>query len=418
MNTQICFDFEGTRYYTFEGNSFIANKFPNTNAIPQADLVTSNSISNSFKKVNGNKMWQATPLVQGPIIAKLGTYFIVKGTIEFEGKTVGVELNENSLTLIVDEDVEVVEESTVESEPEAVEETAVATEEPVEEIVEPEPEPVPEQEPEPVTEPVADNANLQLSKPVVNRAQGFKTPPRANPKVGFYLGNGVENRVSGVTLLGTAPARKAGMVFGERVVTRSVPPVQRLENARLEAERKKAMDAQRQLEEDEAQQRLQESWARPLPPKDKYAALSQPTPVVHEVDEPYVPLMQTTETKATPVVETPDVDVAATTDARAEAKEAVRKKLSPEINKIIGDIPTDMLDNIPEFTMNEVDVSKLEQEGDIYCINKRWCKRGKWFCIDVIPNTARYFYNSRLGVSMEIPINVLKEWLAALNING
>ena len=92
------------------------------------------------------------------------------------------------------------------------------------------------------------------------------------------------------------------------------------------------------------------------------------------------------------------------------AKEAVRAKLSPEINKIIGDIPHALLGDITQFTVNRVDTEKLNKLKDIYCIDNNWHHVGSWFCIDVVKESGRYFFNNKLGVSILIPISILKQW--------
>ena len=99
---------------------------------------------------------------------------------------------------------------------------------------------------------------------------------------------------------------------------------------------------------------------------------------------------------------------------REAAKQEARAKFSPEVNAVIGDIPIEMLGLIEEFTSNPVDTVSLSNMGDLFCIDSRWHKQGRWFCIDVIPNSSRYFYNSRKGVSIEIKIADLKEWKSAI----
>lgn len=427
MKTQICFEYNNSKYYSFNGSAFIADKHPNTNAIPHAELVTSNSFSNSFKKVNNGRSWQQTPIVQNAEVKTFGGYFLVRGTITIDSIEYTVELVENGLTVTA-----VNAESTVVEEPEAnAEEPAVETkvEEPVVDKVE---EPVVTKVEEPVVkskveEPTVDTKTVEpvvepevkVDEPVaevkeeplpstpkpVQTVKGFSSPER-KVKRGFCC-NG--EFVSDSTLtLGKTVKKKSGLVIGESSIPQAPRSVRRFENTvdttEVEEERKAAVEAQRR--EEEAMKVLQDSWSKLLPVHERYQASFKPTPVEHE------PLPQVT------VPAEPPTDELRIKEARNKAKEAVRETLTPEINRIIGDIPTDLLGPIQEFTSFEIDKARLEEEGDIYCINKRWCKRGKWFCIDVVPNAARYFYNSRLGVSIEIPVNILKAWNEALSYNG
>lgn len=113
----------------------------------------------------------------------------------------------------------------------------------------------------------------------------------------------------------------------------------------------------------------------------------------------------------TPADITPTEPIQAVHEDNKEVKEAFRSTLSPEINKVIGDIPHSALGSIEAFTTVDIDFSLLEQQGEVYCIDHRWQKFGKWYCIDIVNRYARYFYNPKLGVSIEIPTAVCKEWL-------
>lgn len=105
-------------------------------------------------------------------------------------------------------------------------------------------------------------------------------------------------------------------------------------------------------------------------------------------------------------------------EVNKELKEAFRSTLSPEVNAVIGDIPHSILGSIEAWSTNDIDMKQLEEQGDIYCIDHRWQKCGKWFCIDLISRYTRYFYNSKLGVSLEIPTSTCKEWLNIVSGNN
>ena len=111
------------------------------------------------------------------------------------------------------------------------------------------------------------------------------------------------------------------------------------------------------------------------------------------------------EPESTPVVYEP-----VRNDIAPGTKEAFIADLPHEIGKVIGDIPTSIIGNITEFTMKDVDLMALANKGEMYCIEKHWVRSGKWYCIDVVNRKARHFYNKSLGVSIEIPVSILKQW--------
>ena len=80
------------------------------------------------------------------------------------------------------------------------------------------------------------------------------------------------------------------------------------------------------------------------------------------------------------------------------------------VKSILPTIPISLVGNIPEFTTNAVNTKALAEQMDNYCIDNRWHKSGKWYCIDVVNERARYFFNSRQNVSIQIPMSVLREW--------
>ena len=97
-------------------------------------------------------------------------------------------------------------------------------------------------------------------------------------------------------------------------------------------------------------------------------------------------------------------------DGYKAAKEAVRAKMSPEVNAVIGDIPHAMLGDITPYTTKPIDKNNLETMKDLYCINNGWLNVGNWYCIDVVKESARYFYNSNMGVSIQIDLKTIKQW--------
>lgn len=154
----------------------------------------------------------------------------------------------------------------------------------------------------------------------------------------------------------------------------------------------------------------------------------EPAPKSTEVDKAWEPLMeirdnwsQSVELAPLLTEEKKDITPEAPTtvnEVNKELKEAFRSTLSPEVNAVIGDIPHSILGSIEAWSSNDIDMKQLEEQGDIYCIDHRWQKCGKWFCIDLISRYTRYFYNSKLGVSLEIPTSTCKEWLNIVSGNN
>ena len=101
-------------------------------------------------------------------------------------------------------------------------------------------------------------------------------------------------------------------------------------------------------------------------------------------------------------------------DAKKKRKEELRASMSPAVAAVIGNIPLECLCSISEFTSRPVDKAALDRDGDMFCIDNRWHRQGKWFCIDVVSNGSRYFFNSRLNVSIEIPVADCKAWYEAV----
>ena len=96
-------------------------------------------------------------------------------------------------------------------------------------------------------------------------------------------------------------------------------------------------------------------------------------------------------------------------------KRCFLESVSADVARVIEQIPLHIVGPIAEFTTNPVNVRRLTNESDAYCIDNRWHKAGKWYCIDVVNDTARYFFNSKLNVSIQIPQAILKEWLRIVN---
>jgi len=119
----------------------------------------------------------------------------------------------------------------------------------------------------------------------------------------------------------------------------------------------------------------------------------------------------------------PDIESTTTDTKHADCdKEIVLEKLkthfSEEVRNIIDKIPEAMLGSITEFTMYPIDKDNLDKNGTHYCIDNRWYKSGNWYCIDVVCNASRYFYNSVDNITVEIPIADCKAWAHAIGLGN
>lgn len=123
--------------------------------------------------------------------------------------------------------------------------------------------------------------------------------------------------------------------------------------------------------------------------------------------------------ETTPVIEEPKVptrvkDVLSVALTAEEKKAQIDKLLSEqseEIRSVLQQAPMSLFgDAVRQFTIHPVDMEKLNAEGISYCIDTRWFKCGDWFAIDVVPHTARYLYNNKLNVSVEIPRSVHRKY--------
>ena len=447
MLSYIKFVYEGMAYCSILHESYLTDKYPGTNVIPTNAIAASSSIRSCYNKpVAFNRM----PNVEIDSISKTGEYFNVVGKVEVNGIKYLVQLNSNELKAVEAESAvaEVSFEEGVEEvspvEPESVAEEVViegetVAEEVVTETVEEDESVTSEIEEdlyeeitevkeevqtvsEPVTGPPVHRPSPRTSRNFVTFGALPATIPSPysvsstiTPRKPAAVIPEPKPRVRGCSMNLDASMPDLGIHFGkdkpQRGVTfgplksSSVQPLARTVRAQKEAERAARRQIQEEANAAEAK-RLQEAWNN-TPANGFTYNVSAPVPVVFEPDvkeevREDLPL-ETAEEKEQRV-------------SREEAKAAVRAELPKEINDVIGDIPIELLGSIAECTFHPVNTVELGQKREMYCIDNRWCKQGKWFAVDVVPNVARYFYNSKLGVSIEIPINICKAWLAALSV--
>ena len=461
MKRQISFMHDGVKLFSVHGSSYFQNDFPDTNVVNQQTLFSKASYQQEFVMINNGKNFKAALFVENPTVLRTGNFYDVTGTVNIDGEDYDVHLTREDLTFakIVKEvepmpDIEPVEEEDIveeiieiepvqEQESENVPEhepmpdiEPVEEAELIEEIVEfeqePEPAAAPDPEPVVVTEPKPVVVTEPKPAPKVERAKAITLPTGRTTGPGLSIGSNKQKALPpsmseskihthriefkekdipkrGITFgqrqsnseeslpMGIQESSRAGISFGKREVPRSnAKRIIRNENLRQQAIQAQAA---KEAEEELNTERLQKAWNKPMSLKQKYESIAAPEPVAFEE----------------PVVEEPVNTFEPIKTPREEAKLQVRKDLPEDINKVIGDIPIDLLGSIAEFTMNPINTVELINGKDMYCIDRRWHKQGKWFCIDVVSNSSRHFFNSRLGVNIEIPVNTLKAWKEALS---
>lgn len=100
-----------------------------------------------------------------------------------------------------------------------------------------------------------------------------------------------------------------------------------------------------------------------------------------------------------------------TSEDKEKRLQELMSEQSDDVRIVLQKAPILLFGNaVRQFTTHPIDEEKLAEERSGYCIDNRWYKCGDWFAIDVIPHTARYIYNCKLGVSIEIPRSVHREY--------
>ncbi len=89
--------------------------------------------------------------------------------------------------------------------------------------------------------------------------------------------------------------------------------------------------------------------------------------------------------------------------------------ISAEVQDVLKQVPVEMLGPIEQFSVRPIDEQMLKERGGLYCIDNRWYHMGRWFCIDIVDNATRHFYNKDTGLSIQIPIKECKEWLSQVS---
>lgn len=409
---------EGRRLFCFASVPELIEDYPGQNFWEMMDARQWRQNNDIKKYNNGKDATHAVEASESSVVIDNG-YLVGTGSVEFDGTVYKFSIHSESVdwfyedgTPVPDEPVPAKEDfmNAPEQAQEVVEPKPLV--EPVP-LVEPEPEAVePEPEPEPVA-PVQDfmNAPEEVTEEVhgkVFKRVGLTLGRPIGEPTNLVIGSAGGLRGFGAHIGGTMPAPNVTDDFRTRQLRRSygrpqqiVEPRPRYDQFTVHASVKE--EPVPVSEEDQLMQRWREKsikanrYEQPQAP----TAPTAPTDALEEA-------VQEQMTSETPTPREEDVD------ERAQRKAAARADMPEEVAKIIGDIPIDCLATISEFTNREVDEAKLRKEKDMYCVDNRWHRQGSWFCIDVVSHAARYFYNSKRDIAIEISIKDCRAWYNAI----
>lgn len=463
--------YEGRKIVCYAGVARLRELYPEGNFMEMMDARQTRQ-TNDMRRHNDKKGPIDAPLAEldPSTIHVDGSYIVGKGTVEIDGVHYEITINPTSVDWVAldapEPEQEDVSDNVIVDANENMEEGTVVpvpAEEPVPVSV-PEPVPMPEPVPEPVPAPVPVTDFMPEPEPApapdfmpeptwndVNgvmqgeptevvtmthhafASEGFMNRPveekpienfsevtdkRTFTGVGMVIGNikgtpanlvlgRTRSSAHGITLNGNMPEPNTTEDYRSRALkrpfSRAFVPEEVQPRAVL-----KPRPVFRQEPVLTEEERLMAKWQ-----EKKNAQLNRFEQPV-EYERQYVPvdeLEAAVPRKESPVVAEPVMSEA---DAKKKRKEELRASMSPAVAAVIGNIPLECLCSISEFTSRPVDTVALDRDGDMFCIDNRWHRQGKWFCIDVVSNNSRYFFNSRLNVSIEIPVADCKAWYEAV----
>ena len=423
--------YEGRKIVCYAGVARLRELYPGGNFMEMMEARQTRQ-TNDMKRHNDKKGPIDAPLAElDPSTIQIdGSYIVGKGTVEIDGVHYEITVNPTSVDWVALDDPEPTQEDVPDN---------VVTETPVNEVAEetPEPEavdePVPAPDfmqppvPEPVHEEVPSYAHPTpvsegfMNKPVADKpVENFSEPTdkRKFTGVGMTIGSlkgtpsnlvlgHTRRNVSGITLNGNMPEPNTTEDYRSRALKRPFNRTFVQEEVQPRAPwRPRPIRQQEPVLSEEEQ--LMAKWQ-----EKKNAQLNRfEQPVSYERQYEPVDELEASIPKQESVVTAEPVMSEA--DAKKKRKEELRASMSPAVASVIGNIPLECLCSISEFTSRPVDKAALDRDGDMFCIDNRWHRQGKWFCIDVVPNASRYFFNSRLNVSIEIPVADCKAWYEAV----
>lgn len=426
---------EGRRLFCFASVPELIEDYPGNNFWEMAESRQPRQTHDIKKYNNGKDATHVVEASESSVVIDSG-YLVGTGTVEFDGTVYKFSIHSDSVDWFYEDGTPVPNEpepepakedfmNAPESEPAVVEPKPLVEPEPVVKEPEPlvEPEPVVEAEPEP--EPVVEPKPLVEPEPeLVAPVQDFMNAPEEATeevhgnvfkRVGLTLGRPIgepTNLVLGPTggvrgigaiIGGAMPRPNVTDDFRSRQLRRSYGRPQQIIETKPRYEQF-AKPAPAKVEPVSEEDQLMQRWREKSIKANRYEQSQAPTAPTAPTDA----LEEAVQEQTT--VETPEDDI----DERAQRKAAARADMPEAVAKIIGDIPIDCLATISEFTNREVDEAKLKKEKDMYCVDNRWHRQGSWFCIDVVSHAARYFYNSKRDIAIEISIKDCRAWYNAI----
>lgn len=409
---QISFVYEGNRYFTaFNCSDYVDRllKQRKTNVLNMVDMGQT-AVARRYAACNDGIDFGMMPIAELDKVIEDEGMFVGSGTFEWEGTTYAFNLSETGVQLFDDETAEGL---AIETNEEVLVETVMTEEEPV--VDEQETITVEEQEPEPVIEeeqPQEPEVVIEQEPEVPkSRFNGALDPNRKFTNRGCVLGTRSEAAPT-INMRAGAGYKAVGCVFGSEFTSRRETEKQARKKLRAQTNaliQSKTLKVNPDVQASVPKKQTVNVPARTVP---KWAEPVKEAPTIPKAPEGFKPA----EEQPPIVIPKPPVAVAAPIPAATEydPKAKARSNMSTEVAAIIGDIPLELLGNIPEYRNNPVDVDEVKQGGESYCKTASWHRAGSWYGIDVVNTLSRFICNFRRDVFISIPIQNCKEWLAAV----
>lgn len=89
---------------------------------------------------------------------------------------------------------------------------------------------------------------------------------------------------------------------------------------------------------------------------------------------------------------------------------AFLSELSAEQRALLERIPDSLIGRINEFSQRPISEVRLEELGEVYCVQNKWKICGTWYAIDVTSELSRHFYCSEDRAHFAIHIKTLNGW--------
>ena len=436
MNKQLSFIHEGKRYMTlFGADEYLSSALPKDSNVVECSVIqASGGYNASFKKTFGMEV-RNVPIIQDPKIDKNGAIYIVTGTAEIDGASRNVRITAIGNVI---EGLETAETKVSEEESTETVEVVKKSSEEIKEIKEEKVTVVEETNKE--TDSVSTPDSSFMNEPVETKEESsvvseeikkkpepvkedFMNKPTLNKKVvkaGMHFGepnaDGITGLVPGLVIGGESNNSQgfvlSGIMYSKNKSSSTRTFSDKLYNRRAKQEIVKKKPVVKEEVEELKEKRNVIGKTIPLQQTAPTVETKNVTVNVNEDNEPKNVLHTASASEI--IKESKEISKEEPADNKA-LKEKLRAEFSQEVNNVIGKIPLDILGAISEFTMNSINAEALSKNGELYCIDNRWHKCGKWYCIDVVNNASRYFFNAKLNINIEIPIKNCKDWLNAIS---